>query len=95
MSDDVTTLRMKITGEVQGVGFREFAIAEANARSLSGWVRNRSDGTVEIVASGPTKTIEGFVGVCMRGPPAARVRNVEMGPADAPDAIGFKRRPTV
>jgi acylphosphatase len=95
MSGDPTTLRMKIQGQVQGVGFREFAIAEANARSLTGWVRNRSDGTVEIVCSGPQPDVEAFVGTCMRGPPAARVRNVEMGPAEAPDAIGFRRRPTV
>ena len=95
MSDDITTLKMKIFGDVQGVGFREFAIAEANARSLSGWVRNRSDNTLEIVASGPTKEIEAFVGRCMRGPPAARVRNVEMGPAERPDTLGFNRRPTV
>jgi acylphosphatase len=95
MSDDLTTLRLKIIGEVHGVGFREFAIAEANARSLTGWVRNRSDGTVEIVASGPQKEIEAFVGICMRGPPSARVRNVEMGPAQVPDTLGFKRRPTV
>jgi acylphosphatase len=97
MSDetDTTTLRLRIEGDVQGVGFREFAILEANARSLTGWVRNRSDRTVEIVASGPTKDIEGFVGACMRGPPSAKVRNVEMGPAEAPDSLGFRRRPTV
>jgi acylphosphatase len=95
MSDDIVTLRMKIEGDVQGVGFREFAIAEANARSLTGWVRNRSDGTLEIVCSGPQPIVEAFVGTCMRGPPSARVKNVELGPADAPDSIGFRRRPTV
>jgi acylphosphatase len=95
MADDLTTLRLKIVGDVHGVGYREFAIIEANKRSLTGWVRNRSDGTVEVVASGPTKEIEAFVGQCMRGPPGARVKNVEMGPAEAPDTIGFKRRPTV
>jgi acylphosphatase len=95
MSDDITSMRLRIMGAVHGVGFREFAISEANARSLAGWVRNRSDGTVEILASGPTKDIEAFVGACMRGPPAARVRNIEMGPAEAPDEPGFRRRPTV
>ena len=95
MADDITTLRLKVVGQVQGVGYREFAVIEANARSLIGWVRNRSDGTVEIVASGPTKEIEAFVGVCMRGPKSARVSNVELGPAEAPDSLGFKRRPTV
>jgi acylphosphatase len=95
MSEDVVTMRMKIIGQVQGVGFREFAIAEANARSLIGWVRNRSDSTVEIVISGPQKEVEAFVGMCMRGPPGARVTNVEMGPAKVPDSIGFTQRPTV
>ena len=95
MSDDLTTLRLKVVGDVHGVGYREYAIIEANKRSLTGWVRNRSDGTVEIVASGPTKDIEAFVGACMRGPSEARVTNVEMGPAEGPDTLGFKRRPTV
>src|ERR1041384_6571006 len=92
---DVTTLRLKIEGDVHGVGFREFAVIEASRRSLTGWVRNRSDRTVEIVASGPTKEIEAFVGLCMRAPRAARVKNVEMGPAEAPDELGFRRRPTL
>lgn len=92
---DITTLRLKITGDVQGVGFREFAVREATARNITGWVRNRSDKSVEIVASAPTKTIEEFVGVCMRGPPPARVRNVEMAPADLPDRAGFSSRPTL
>jgi acylphosphatase len=95
MSDDITSLRLRIQGEVQGVGFREFAVIEATARSLSGWVRNRSDGTVEIVASGATGEIEAFVGLCMRGPPSARVRDVEMAPAEPPGSADFRRRPTV
>jgi acylphosphatase len=94
-ADDLTTLQLKIKGQVQAVGFREFAIREANIRALTGWVRNRTDGTVEIVASGPTKEIEAFVGACMRGPPGARVTDVDMGPAEVPDSLGFKRRPTV
>ena len=94
-ADDTTTLRLKITGEVQGVGYRDHVIREATARNLTGWVRNRSDGSVEVVASGPTKTIEEFVGQCMRGPPGARVKNVEMGPHDPPDRMGFSRRPTL
>ena len=46
MSDDITTMNIRIEGEVQGCGFREFAVREANARKLKGWVRNRSDGSV-------------------------------------------------
>lgn len=95
MSDDTVTMRMRVHGSVQGVGFRAFAVAEANARSLDGWVRNRSDGTLEILISGPTKTIEEFVGICMRGPAGARVTNLEMGPADMLGTSGFSQRPTL
>ena len=49
MSDDLTTFRLRIKGDVQGVGFREWAIAEANARKLNGWVRNRGDGSVDFI----------------------------------------------
>lgn len=95
MSDDTTTMRMRISGSVQGVGFRAFAVAAAGARSLDGWVRNRSDGTVEILVSGPTTAIEEFVGVCVRGPEGARVTNIEMGPADMLGTSGFSQRPTL
>lgn len=94
-NDDVTTLRLKIEGAVQGVGYRFFAADEARKLGLAGWIRNRSDGSVEALVSGPTKQVERFVATCMRGPSGARVANVDMHTADPPAEPGFRTRATV
>ncbi|MBU6445292.1 MAG: acylphosphatase [Alphaproteobacteria bacterium] len=93
--DDITALRFRIEGFVQAVGYRNYLIDEANKLGLDGWVRNRADGTVEALASGPTKTIEAFFAVCAKGPPGSRVANVEMHKAEPPVEKGFKRRPSL
>jgi acylphosphatase len=98
MSDDdndLTTLRLRIEGFVQAVGYRHFAIEEAKKLGIDGWIRNRSDGTVEAVVSASTKTVEQFVQACMRGPAGSRVANVELGPAEPPEEKGFRRRPSL
>jgi acylphosphatase len=95
MSDDITTMNIRIEGEVQGCGFRDFAVREGNALKLKGWVRNRADGSVEAVASGPTKVVEEFIAKCMGGPRGARVTAVNLQPVEAPDSLGFIRRPSV
>jgi acylphosphatase len=92
---DLTTLRLRIEGFVQAVGYRNFAITEATKLGLNGWIRNRADGTVEALASGSTKDIEAFVATCMRGPPGSRVNNVELHNAEPPAEKGFHRRPSV
>lgn len=92
--DDITSVRLKIEGFVQAVGFRHFVITEASRLGVDGWVRNRFDGTVEVLASGPTKQVEELVGLCMRGPTGARVTDVEIHKAEPPDGKGFKRRPS-
>jgi acylphosphatase len=94
-SDDLTALRLRIEGRVQGVGYRDFAIAQARRLGLDGWVRNRADKTVEALASGPTKAVEAFVAACMRGPEGARVANVELHKAEPPAEKGFHRRPAL
>jgi acylphosphatase len=93
--NDLTTLRLRIEGFVQAVGYRHFAIEEATRLGLDGWIRNRADGTVEAVISGGTKAVEAFVQACMRGPAGSRVENVELSPAAPPEGKGFKRRPSV
>ena len=97
MSDEteITTLRLRIEGFVQAVGYRNFAIEEARRLCLDGWIRNRSDGSVEALASGNTKTVEAFVTVCMQGPPGARIKNVDLHKAEPPTERGFHRRPSV
>ena len=87
--DDLTTLRVKIEGIVQGVGYRHFVITEARRLGLDGWARNVFDGTVEILVSGPTVPVEEFVGCCMRGPSGAKVTNIELHRAEPPKQKGF------
>ncbi|HSZ10893.1 MAG TPA: acylphosphatase [Rhizomicrobium sp.] len=95
MSDEITSLRLRIEGFVQGVSFRNFAIDEARRLGLDGWIRNRADGTVEALASGDNAAVEAFVAACMKGPPGSRVGDVELHKADAPEEKGFRRRPSV
>jgi len=95
MSDEITTMNIRIEGDVQGCGFRDFAVREGNARKLKGWVRNRTDGSLEAVASGPTREVEAFIAVCMQGPRGARVDALNLQPVEPPDTLGFIRRPTV
>jgi len=92
--DDLTTLRLRIEGLVQAVGYRQFTIGEARRLKLDGWVRNLADGSVEVLVSGPTKAVETFVGLCMRGPPSARVTNVDLQRAEPPQVKGFRREST-
>ncbi len=75
MSTRRATLR--IHGQVQGVYFRESARAEAVRLGLTGWVRNRDDGSVEAIAEGEPAALEEFIRWCHRGPQAARVTDVE------------------
>ncbi|OGV62071.1 MAG: hypothetical protein A2498_07580 [Lentisphaerae bacterium RIFOXYC12_FULL_60_16] len=87
--------RIDIAGRVQGVGYRYFTVDTARALGLSGWVRNRPDGTVEILAQGLRPQIEALVARCHEGPPLAVVRrvNVEWGLPPVPDT-GFEVRHT-
>jgi acylphosphatase len=73
-----SAVHLVVVGRVQGVAFRVRAVAEANRLGLSGWVRNRMDGTVEAEAEGPPEAVEGFVTWCHRGPPAAKVEEVRV-----------------
>lgn len=68
---------LRIRGKVQGVFFRESTRQEATRLGLTGWVRNREDGSVEAVAEGEPAALEDFIRWCHRGPQAARVTDVE------------------
>ena len=92
--DDLTTLRLRVEGFVQAVGYRQFAIAEARKLGLDGWVCNRFDGTVEALCSGPTRAVEKFVELCMRGPAGSNVTNVQLQRDEPPTEKGFNRRPS-
>ena len=90
--DDLTSLRVKIEGFVQAVGFRNFVIEKAKAFNLDGWVRNRSDGSVEALVSGPTRAVEAFVSAATRGPQGARVTAVDLDNSEPPTEKGFQQK---
>jgi acylphosphatase len=90
---DDTVLRLRIRGRVQGVGYRASLAAEARALGITGWVRNRSDGSVEAVVAGPAEGIDRIVAWARRGPPAARVSEVEISLA-AGRFEAFEQRPS-
>lgn len=74
--DDIRT-HLIIGGRVQGVFFRDSARREARSIGVTGWVRNRSNGSVEAVVEGPEDRVRRFVAWCRRGPSAARVDRVQ------------------
>ena len=76
MHNDTKRIRLRITGRVQGVGFRWFVIAEGRRLGLYGWVRNDPDGSVELEAEGPADRVETLRQRAAKGPPAARVDDV-------------------
>lgn len=67
-----------VRGCVQGVGFRMYACHEAIAQGLTGWIRNREDGSVEIIAEGESEALSRFLAWVRRGPPLARVCSVDI-----------------
>ena len=69
--------RWIVTGDVQGVGFRLFVQSKAAGLGLSGWARNRSDGSVEVYAAGPAAKLSGLAAALHTGPRLANVRSVE------------------
>ena len=87
-------VRAVIRGKVQGVWFRAWTTEHADALGLDGWVRNRDDGSVEALFSGPADKVEAMLKRCGEGPPAATVTDVERFEAEPPDEEGFRQRPT-
>jgi acylphosphatase len=78
MSAHKAQVQMVISGRVQGVFFRAATAQEARGLGLTGWVRNRPDGRVEIVAEGARRNLEMLAVWAHQGPPAARVTAVEV-----------------
>lgn len=95
LNEDITSLRVHVHGIVQGVGFRDFLITAAQHQKLDGWVRNRSDGSIEALVSGPTKAVENFVSFATKGPAGAKVSAVDLHNSEPPKEVGFIRRPSL
>lgn len=89
------TVRFVIHGRVQGVGYRAWTVATASKLKLNGWVRNRTDGTVEAVFHGDESTLFAMFEACKKGPPASRVERIEQFTSDAPDNAGFISKATI
>lgn len=87
----VRTIQLRITGRVQGVGFRESLRAEAERLGVTGWVRNRADGSVEALVQGSDAALEALVAWAQRGPSAARVEGVASGPPEPRFAGSYER----
>ena len=83
------SVRVRISGRVQAVWFRSWTADEALSLGLDGWVRNRRDGTVEAVFSGPADAVERMIAICHQGPTAARVAAVRVTPTPDDPAPGF------
>lgn len=86
---------LRIEGRVQGVSYRWWTMQAAAALGLEGWVRNRRDGTVEILAIGDVRAIDALAEACRQGPSHALVRAVERYPAGDDGSMGFEERVTV
>jgi len=87
------TRRLSIRGRVQGVGFRDAMITQAIKLGVTGWVRNRHDGSVEAAVSGSDEQLSAIVEWTHRGPPAAHVFRVDVTP-DEGEFRSFSRYPT-
>lgn len=94
----MATRRLVVTGKVQGVGYRDALQAAARARGVTGWVRNRRDGSVEAILQGTPQAIEAVIVWARRGPPLARVASLQVGaPENDRDDLpcsDFERRST-
>lgn len=87
--------RIVVAGRVHQVGFRDFTVRRAQALGVTGWVRNRQDGTVEIMVAGEDEAVAALVDACRQGPPLARVDHVEAHVEDGQPVKGFTKRFTV
>ncbi len=81
--------KVLLSGVVQGVGFRYYVYRKAKKYEISGYVKNLSDGRVEIVASGDRDMLNSFLEEVKRGPMMARIEKAEIHPADDPGIEGF------
>jgi acylphosphatase len=78
-SSDHSRLHAVVSGIVQGVNFRYYTSRQAESLGLTGWVANREDGSVEVVAEGPRADLQALLDWLSHGPPSATVTGIETG----------------
>ncbi|WP_341706648.1 acylphosphatase [Halopseudomonas sp.] len=82
-------LQGRVVGKVQGVGFRQATVREANQLGISGWVRNQADGSVALMLCGKEEALEAMTAWLQRGPDRAKVDSVELEACVWQDIAGF------
>ena len=87
--------RLRITGRVQGVGYRAWMMQVAGRLGLRGWVRNRSDGSVEALVIGEDDAVARMIEACREGPLGARVSDVSISDAEDDGSVGFTATSTL
>ncbi len=93
MDIDPVIRHLKISGRVQGVGFRYHFTRAARALGVTGWVRNCRDGSVEAMIAGPSTAVDSLIAWARRGPPQAAVEEVAVT-AGSGSFSGFATQPT-
>ncbi|MFL5297744.1 MAG: acylphosphatase [Phenylobacterium sp.] len=89
-----TAAKLMVEGRVQGVGYRWWTVERAREFGLSGWVRNRPDRSVEILAIGDEAGIQRLFDACREGPAGAVVRAVRLEAAEDDGSDGFRQKAT-
>jgi acylphosphatase len=97
MTEGRRIVRVRVAGRVQGVSYRAWTCREARRLQLTGWVRNRLDGTVEALFVGAAEDVAAMIEACRRGPRLAWVESVAVDEAAEHEAghHGFAQRETL
>lgn len=96
--DENLVRRVVVEGFVQGIGYRDFVRRAALRHGVSGWVRNRADGSVEALVEGTPADVDAMLAEMRRGPRGAMVKNLRLAEAavgDGAERGAFVIRPTV
>jgi acylphosphatase len=89
-SEEREIKRLMIRGTVQKIGYRVWVEREALALGLKGWVRNRRDGSVEVLIGGPPQVVAELIGRCWNGPPLSKVESIDIEEAAVLE-LGYRR----
>ena len=87
MTSDVVRRRVVVRGRVQGVFFRDSCRRVAHDLGVTGWVRNRADGSVEAHVQGDARAVDRLIDACVSGPPGSRVERIEVTPGSFDAAL--------
>jgi acylphosphatase len=94
MTAPIETVRLRVAGRVQGVGYRLWMTRTTASLGVRGWVRNRTDGSVEALVTGAPEAVAAMIEAARKGPIGARVTDVTVTPDEDDGSAGFAARPT-